>query len=117
MSDLKDILVNALINAAEDGVMSGLAEAGEEFDRIDYLTEGHRDSLVWAADRLTQAIRDHVFDREKVRAALEETFKDLGVISAKVSPQPYDVDDVVDFAFADLITDRLIEALAGGSST
>ena len=65
------------------------------------------------ADAVSEAITDYILDREKVRAALEETFKDLGVISAKVSPQPYTVDDVVYFAFAEMITGRLIEVLTG----
>lgn len=54
----------------------------------------------------------NLMDREKVRAALEATFKDCGVQSALVASR-HSLDDVSAWHLADMITDRLIEGLTG----
>lgn len=69
---LKTVLVTALEDASVQGDHAELNPWGEDQEVI-WITPGHhREEVIVDADRLTTAIRDHVFDRDKVGQAVRE---------------------------------------------
>lgn len=115
MSDLKDIL-HAVFSEAAPKAYGGYWQSVSTDTSSDHYDLGGSVN----ADRLAQAIRDHVFDREKVRAALLHAFGPTG--SIKFHGRQYvslNVDGSSSYGEitydpeSEKIIDRLIEGLAG----
>ena len=129
MTDLKTVLVDAL-NASlltDNRWKTVEFVTGFQSDRYPEpyadgligveVKDHHYDALI-DADRLTQTIRDHVFDRDRVRDALVNIgFKyDEGFAgSDDLPPRPAEFEFTPHrCSIADDLIDRLIEGLAGG---
>lgn len=113
MTDLKTVLIQALNRSALS--IYTLALPYRNVIRIQTTpasAPNHEEDF--DADRVTKAIRDHLFDREKVRAALEAAFSHQQPLGHHGRAHHEGFEDDLDM---DDLIDRLIEGLAGEVST
>lgn len=121
LAPLKTLIVDALTQASMNSFVAVL-DPRDPKDPDDLFNEiaivdprDPNDQLCeFDADRLATAIHDHFLNRENVRAALEAVFKAKGVVTATVTKRD-GTDEVAGWHLADMIADRLIASLAGGS--
>lgn len=108
MTDLKTVIATALNNEffldTEGDYSSYVYPDGTVSDAA--INHSYNFFEPFSLDRLSQTIRDHVFDRSKVRAAIMHACDGDGIIC----DDPLIIERTIDDEFID----RLIEALAGG---
>lgn len=122
---LKTVMVDALIEASDGFDMVSKATP----DIVEFMIEeydGPGREVIVHTDRLATAVRDHLFDREKVRAALIAAISEEFSLTDIEGVYPGLPNDTHEFATStgsdctgfniNVMVDRLIAGLAGGSS-
>lgn len=101
MSDLKNVIVNAL--NADGEFRAGTIDADGDYDAEHHCCGC---SVNLGLEPIEKAVTDHFLDREKVRVVMAAAIIELGSLEEETGN-----DQMLDF-----MTDRLIEGLAGGGS-